>query len=83
MLQQLQKKQRIKNYQKLIGLKIFRWEFAKTTPKRHKKWMNTIADNLRANLNEIQLLRIDRNKFYEAIRKRKSWSASGIDGIQY
>ena len=45
--------------------------------------MNTIADNLRANLNEIQLLRIDRNKFYEAIRKRKSWSASGIDGIQY
>ena len=36
------KKQRIvkrknKNYQKLISLKIFRLEFGKLTPKRHKK----------------------------------------------
>lgn len=42
--------------------------------------MNTIANNLRAKGNKVQILTINEKKMYETIRKRKNQSAHKIDG---
>ena len=44
--------------------------------------MKTIAEKIEAKVTNVEELQITEKKLYETLRKRKNWSAPGIDGIQ-
>ena len=56
------------------------WEDETSTP--HRRWMRTVAEKIRAKVINVEELTITEEKLYKTIRKRKNWSAPGIDGIQ-
>ena len=56
------------------------WEDKTTTP--YRKWIKTIAEKIKAKVTNVEELQITEKKLYETLRKRKNWSAPGIDGIQ-
>ena len=56
------------------------WEDKTTTP--YRKWMKTIAEKVKAKVTNVEELQSTEKKLYETLRKRKNWSAPGIDGIQ-
>ena len=47
-----------------------------------KKWMNTVAKKIGEKVRNVQEFTINGQKLYETVKKRKNWSAPGIDGIQ-
>ena len=55
------------------------WEDESVTP--YKKWMSTVAEKIRAKIKEVEEIEITEKKLYELLRKRKNWSAPGIDKI--
>ena len=57
------------------------WEDETQTP--HGKWMNMVARKLSEKDTDVQEFKIDDKKFYETVKKRKNWTAQGIDGIQH
>ena len=56
------------------------WEDDNITPNR--KWMETVAENIRAKITNVEEMTINEEKLYETIKKRKNRSAPGIDAIQ-
>ena len=56
------------------------WEDETKTPNR--KWMNTVAKKIREKVKNVQEFTITEKNFYDIVKKRKNWSAPGIDGIQ-
>ena len=56
------------------------WEDNAKTP--HRRWMNTVARRIREKVTNVQEFTITEEIFCEAVRKRKNWSAPGLDGIQ-
>ena len=56
------------------------WEDETQTP--HRKWMNMVARKLSENVTDVQEFKIDDKKLYETVKKRKNWTAPGIDGVQ-
>ena len=44
--------------------------------------MRTVADKTRAKVTNVEEPTITEEKLYKTIRKRKNWSAPGIDGTQ-
>ena len=48
----------------------------------HQKWMNMVARKLSEKVTDVQEFKIDDKKLYETVKKRKNWTAPGIDGIQ-
>ena len=56
------------------------WEDETQTP--HRKWMNMAVRNLSEKVTDVQEFKIDNKKLYETVKKRKNWTAPGIDGIQ-
>ena len=48
----------------------------------HRKWMNMVARKLSKKVTDVQEFKIDDKKLYEMVKKRKNWTAPGIDGIQ-
>ena len=57
------------------------WEDDTKTPQR--KWMNTIARKITEKVTDVQelVLVITEEILYGTVKKRKNWSAPGIDGI--
>ena len=55
------------------------WEDNTETP--HRKWMNTVGKKISEKVTDIQELAITEEKLYTTVKKRKNWSAPGIDGI--
>ena len=47
-----------------------------------QKWMNIVAKKIGQKIAIVQEFTITKNKLYEALKKRKNWSAPGIDGVQ-
>ncbi|CAB4015298.1 Hypothetical predicted protein [Paramuricea clavata] len=56
------------------------WEDETSTP--HRRWMRTVTEKVRPKETNIEELIITKEKLYETVRKRKNWSAPGIDEIQ-
>ena len=56
------------------------WEDNAKTP--HRRWMNTVARRIREKVTEVQEFTVNEQIFCEAVKKRKNWSAPGLDGIQ-
>ena len=56
------------------------WEDNTKTP--HRKWMNTVSQKIMNKVTNVKEFTITEKKLYEAVKKRKNWSAPGIDGIQ-
>ena len=56
------------------------WEDETKTP--NQKWMNTVAKKMREKVKNVQEFTITEKNFYDIVKKRKNWSAPGIDGIQ-
>ena len=56
------------------------WEDETETPNR--KWMNTVAKKIREKVKYVQEFTIPEKNFYDIVKKRKNWSAPGIDRIQ-
>ena len=56
------------------------WEDETSTS--YRRWMRTVAEKIRAKIISVEELTITEEKLYKIIRKRKIWSAPGIDGIQ-
>ena len=56
------------------------WEDETKTP--HKKWMDNVSEKIKAKVQQVEDLVITERTLYEIIRKRKNWSAPGVDGIQ-
>ena len=56
------------------------WEDETQTP--HQKWMNMAARKLSEKVTDVQEFKIDDKKLYKTVKKRKNWTAPGIDGIQ-
>ena len=56
------------------------WEKKETTP--DKPWMNKIEGDIRMKVTEVLEIKITMNDLKESIKKRKNWSAPGLDGIQ-
>ena len=52
------------------------------TMTQNRKWMETMAENIRAKITKVEEMTINEEKLYETIKKRKNWSAPGIDAIQ-
>ena len=44
--------------------------------------MNIVAKKIGQKIAIVQEFTITKNKLYEALKKRKNWSAPGIDGVQ-
>ena len=42
--------------------------------------MNMVASKLSENVTNVQEFKIDDKKSYETVKKRKNWTAPGIDG---
>ena len=55
------------------------WEDNTQTPQR--RWMKTAAKRIQEKVTDVQDFTITDKKLCETIRKRKNWSAPGIDGI--
>ena len=47
-----------------------------------RKWMNTVAKKIGQKIAIVQEFTITKNKLHETLKKRKNWSAPGIDGVQ-
>ena len=58
----------------------FNWEGETSTP--HRSWMKTVREKIMAKVTNAEKLSITEKKLYQTVRKRKNWSAPGIDGIQ-
>jgi len=56
------------------------WEDDSKTP--HRKWMSTIAQKIKSKVVDIQDFTIREEKMHSIVKRRKNWSAPGIDGIQ-
>ena len=56
------------------------WENNTKTPKR--KWMNTVAKKMGQKVANVQEFTITEKKLHQTVKKRKNWSAPGIDGVQ-
>ena len=56
------------------------WEDDTKTPKR--KWMQTVANRMKDNVTQVEEMTVHMGKPQDTLKKRKNWSASGIDGIQ-
>ena len=57
------------------------WEDNAKTPQR--KWMHTVAKKIGEKVTNVQEFTITEKKLYEiTVKKRKNWSAVGIDGVQ-
>ena len=56
------------------------WENNTKTPKR--KWMNTVAKKMGQKVANMQEFTITEKKLHQTVKKRKNWSAPGIDGVQ-
>ena len=44
--------------------------------------METVAENIRAKITNVEEMAINEEKLYETIKKRRNWSAHGIDATQ-
>ena len=56
------------------------WEDDTKTPKR--KWMQTVANKIKDKVTQVEEMTVDMGKLQHILKKRKNWSAPGIDGIQ-
>ena len=56
------------------------WEDDTKTPKR--KWMQTVANRIKDKVTQVKDMTVDMGKLKHILKKRKNWSAPGIDGIQ-
>ena len=54
------------------------WKDETKTP--HKRWMGSVSERIKAKVQQVE--DFTERTLYETIRKRKSWSAPGADGIQ-
>ena len=54
--------------------------------RRHKntkiKWMQTAANKIKDKVTQVEEMTVDLGKLQHILKKRKNWSAPGIDGIQ-
>ena len=50
------------------------------TPKR--KWMQTVANKMKDKVTQVEEMIVNMRKLQDILKKRKNWSAPGIDGIQ-
>ena len=55
------------------------WEDNTKTPKR--KWMNTVAKKMGQKVANVQEFTITKKKLHQTVKKRKNWSAPGINGV--
>ena len=44
--------------------------------------MDNVSEKIKAKVQQVEDLVITERTLYEIIRKRKNWSAPGVDGIQ-
>ena len=56
------------------------WEIETETPK--KNWMQEVEHELKGKIFETNNFEISKDELSKEIKKRKNWSAPGIDGIQ-
>ena len=56
------------------------WEDNTKTPQR--TWMNTVAKKIGQKVTHVQEFTITEKELHQTVKKRKSWSAPGIDGVQ-
>ena len=56
------------------------WEDDTKTPKR--KWMQTVANKMKDKVTQVEEMTVNKGKLQDILKKRKNWSAPGIDGIQ-
>ena len=56
------------------------WENDTKTPKR--KWMQTVANKIKDKVTQVEEMTVDIGKLEHILKKRKNWSAPGIDGVQ-
>ena len=56
------------------------WKDNTKTPNR--KWMNTVAKKMGQKVANVQEFTITEKKLHQTVKKRKNWSAPGIDGVQ-
>ena len=55
------------------------WEDNTKTPQR--KWMNTDAKKIGRKVINVQEFTITEKKLHQTVKKRKNWSAPGVDGV--
>ena len=55
------------------------WQGDTKTPKR--KWMQTVANKIKDKVTQIEEMTVDMGKLQHILKKRKNWSAPGIDSI--
>ena len=56
------------------------WQNNIKTPKR--KWMQTVANKIKDKVMQVEDMTINMGMLPHILKKRKNWSAPGIDGIQ-
>ena len=56
------------------------WEGDTKTPKR--KWMQAVANKIKDMVMQVEEMTVEGGKLQHILKKRKNWSAPGIDGIQ-
>ena len=56
------------------------WEDNTKIPQR--KWMNTVATKIGQKVTNVQEFTITEKNMHQTVKKRKNWSAPGIDGVQ-
>ena len=56
------------------------WE--DNTKTRKRKWMNTVAKKIGQKFTNVQEFIIIEKKLHQTVKKRKNWSAPGIDEVQ-
>ena len=47
-----------------------------------KKWMQTVTNKIKDKVTQIEEMTVEMGKLQNILKKRKNWSAPGIDGIQ-
>ena len=57
-----------------------RWKDNAKTP--HRRWMNTVARRIREKVTIVHEFTITGQMFCDAFKKRKNWSAPGLDGTR-
>ena len=75
-----EKKGKVPNIEKFEDFWAGIWEGQSQTP--NQKWMNTVARKLREKVVDAQDFVINNETLKKAVKKRKNWTAPGIDGIQ-
>ena len=55
------------------------WEDNTKTPQRN--WMNTVAKKIVQKVTNMQEFTITEKKLHQTVKKRKNWSAPGIDRV--